>query len=188
MIPPDYYARLGLIPSVSKAEIKKAYRKLALELHPDKNKHPRAQEMFIEIHEAFRILYDDLARERYDREYSKYKSQFIKDEEGDGFTFSDESLHHQSKQARKEGKEYATMAFESFYKTLSLFFKETSFHLGNTVATFVGIMLMVSGCGNILAAVATGGDVGNPAIGIILFPAGLLLYRFAGRRWSRDRS
>lgn len=48
----DYYEVLGVGKSASTAEIKSAYRKLALEWHPDRNKKPEAHEKFKEINEA----------------------------------------------------------------------------------------------------------------------------------------
>ena len=54
---PDYYKTLGIHSSVTKKNIKKSYRKLALEFHPDRNKSPNAHKKFIEINEAYLILY-----------------------------------------------------------------------------------------------------------------------------------
>jgi molecular chaperone DnaJ len=63
----DYYEILGVSKSASKAEIKKAYRKLALKYHPDKNKAKDAEEKFKEISEAYAVLYDDDKRRLYDQ-------------------------------------------------------------------------------------------------------------------------
>jgi molecular chaperone DnaJ len=62
----DYYEILGLPRDASKEDIKKAYRKLALKFHPDKNKAPEAEERFKEISEAYGVLYDDQKRKMYD--------------------------------------------------------------------------------------------------------------------------
>lgn len=64
----DLYAKLGLSKGASAAEIKKAYRKLAKELHPDRNKdNPKAAERFSEVTAAYDLLSDDAKRARYDR-------------------------------------------------------------------------------------------------------------------------
>ena len=63
----DYYDILGVSKNLSKEEIKKTYRKLALKYHPDKNKSPDAEEKFKEISEAYGVLSDDKKREQYDR-------------------------------------------------------------------------------------------------------------------------
>ena len=54
----DYYKVLGLEKSASPAEIKKAYRKAALRLHPDKNTAPRADEAFKGTFLLWVIIYD----------------------------------------------------------------------------------------------------------------------------------
>lgn len=63
----DYYDILGVNRSTSKEEIKKAYRKLALEWHPDKNKSADAESKFKEINEAYEILSDPKKKEAYDQ-------------------------------------------------------------------------------------------------------------------------
>jgi molecular chaperone DnaJ len=62
----DYYEVLGVPRSASKDEIKNAYRKLALQYHPDRNKSAGSEEKFKEISEAYAVLSDDQKRKRYD--------------------------------------------------------------------------------------------------------------------------
>jgi molecular chaperone DnaJ len=62
----DYYEILGVAKNASKQDIKKAYRKLALKYHPDKNPDKAAEEKFKEISEAYAVLYDDEKRNMYD--------------------------------------------------------------------------------------------------------------------------
>lgn len=62
----DYYEILGIDRNASKEQIKKAYRKLALKYHPDKNPDKDAEEKFKEISEAYAVLYDDEKRKMYD--------------------------------------------------------------------------------------------------------------------------
>jgi len=64
----DLYSQLGVKRDAGEAEIKKAYRKLAKQLHPDKNKdNPKASERFSKVTQAYDILTDKDKRARYDR-------------------------------------------------------------------------------------------------------------------------
>jgi curved DNA-binding protein len=64
----DYYAVLGIEKSADAAQIKKAYRKLAVKFHPDKNPGDRAaEERFKEITEAYAVLSDQEKRRQYDQ-------------------------------------------------------------------------------------------------------------------------
>ncbi|MCL2358682.1 MAG: molecular chaperone DnaJ [Nitrososphaerota archaeon] len=62
----DYYEILGVQKGSSKDEIKNAYRKLALQYHPDRNKEAGAEDKFKEISEAYAVLSDDQKRTQYD--------------------------------------------------------------------------------------------------------------------------
>jgi curved DNA-binding protein len=65
----DYYGTLGVPRNASDAEIKKAYRKLAMQYHPDRNpgKEKWANEKFKEINEAYGVLGDPQKRKQYDQ-------------------------------------------------------------------------------------------------------------------------
>ncbi len=70
----DYYAVLGLSRDASADDIKKAYRKLARQYHPDVNKSPGAETRFKEINEANEVLSDPEKRKRYDALGHNWKS------------------------------------------------------------------------------------------------------------------
>ena len=72
----NYFEVLGLDPEASIGEIKKAYRKLVFEYHPDYNQSETARKRYIKITEAYKILVDPLKRE----EYVKGQSNAVTDE------------------------------------------------------------------------------------------------------------
>src|SRR6266542_691974 len=63
----DYYELLGLSRGANEQDIKRAFRKLARELHPDVSEAPDAQERFREVAEAYQVLSNAETRELYDR-------------------------------------------------------------------------------------------------------------------------
>ena len=63
----DYYKLLGVTREASEKEIKQAYRRLALQFHPDKNTDLSSEEKFKSIAEAYEVLGDKVKRANYDR-------------------------------------------------------------------------------------------------------------------------
>ena len=81
----DYYNILGVDRKASAAEIKKAYRKLALEYHPDQNPdNPEAEDKFKEINEAYQVLSDEDKRAHFDRLGSAYQDWQQRGGQGSG--------------------------------------------------------------------------------------------------------
>src|SRR5690349_7796764 len=63
----DYYKILGVSKTATDVEIKNAYRKLALEYHPDRNKSKEAEAKFKEVNKAYEVLGDPQKRKTYDQ-------------------------------------------------------------------------------------------------------------------------
>jgi DnaJ-class molecular chaperone len=86
----DYYAILGVPSDASEEELKKAYRRLALQHHPDKNLgDPRAGERFKEISEAYAVLADQTKRRQYD---ASRQAQAGAGAAAGGFRYSQEEI------------------------------------------------------------------------------------------------
>ncbi|MEP7025689.1 MAG: DnaJ domain-containing protein, partial [Actinomycetota bacterium] len=86
----DYYAVLGVRRDAEPDEIKKAYRRLARELHPDVNPDPATQERFKEIARAYEVLSDAEKRHMYDRGVDPFAPGGAQAGGfGPGFSFSD---------------------------------------------------------------------------------------------------
>lgn len=102
----DYYRILGISKDANEEEIKKAYRKLALKYHPDKNKESNAEEKFKEIAEAYEVLTDKKKRETYD----KFGEEGLKKGYGDAGADHGGTYHFSY-----GGDPYKT--FENFFQT-----------------------------------------------------------------------
>jgi curved DNA-binding protein len=71
----DYYKTLGVERNASESDIRKAYRKMAMQYHPDRNPNDKqAEERFKEINEAYQVLNDPQKRAHYDRLGSDYSN------------------------------------------------------------------------------------------------------------------
>jgi DnaJ family protein A protein 2 len=94
-----FYDLLGIAPTASDNDIKKAFRTQAMRLHPDKNKAPGAAEQFKELNAAYEILSDPEKRELYD----KYGEDAFK-EGGPGFAGDDILSHIFPGRGRQHGR------------------------------------------------------------------------------------
>lgn len=86
----DYYEALGVSKDATDDEIKKSYRKLAMQYHPDKNDSPEAEEKFKEISEAYAVLSDSEKRASYDKfGHAGFDSRYSEEDIFRGADFSD---------------------------------------------------------------------------------------------------
>lgn len=77
----DYYAILGVHRSASEEEIKRAYRKLAVIYHPDKNRDPAAEQFFKEINEAYGVIGDHVKRRLYESRLANPFAEILQHEQ-----------------------------------------------------------------------------------------------------------
>ena len=148
----DYYLILGVSFSASKEEIKKAYRKMSLQWHPDRNPGVDVTEMMQDINEAYKILNDDISRVRYDKEYllftqqrgnSKPKRSSPRSESWNyDYEVNDEDLKNDINEARAYAKDLVDEFFKSLKETSKAAAKGTwdgayGYIIGGFIATLI---------------------------------------------------
>ncbi|MCO5604965.1 hypothetical protein L7F22_059140 [Adiantum nelumboides] len=125
----DYYEILGLQKDCTAEELRKAYRKISLKVHPDKNSAPGAEEAFKHVSKAFACLNDESSRARYDEhgpedphklarqsntQYRYARSGFVYDDMFDAddifnsFFFGSENAFHRAQYVRRYSRPSGT--------------------------------------------------------------------------------
>jgi curved DNA-binding protein len=117
----DYYKILGVERKSSADDIRKAYRKLAMQFHPDKNPgNKKAEDKFKEINEAYQVLSDDQKRARYDQLGSAYSN--FRTSGGRPGDFQWDDWFQQGSQQRGYGNAEETFGgaggFSDFFRTI----------------------------------------------------------------------
>lgn len=117
----DYYKILGVPKSASLDEIKKAYRKLAVKYHPDKNKDDKvAEEKFKEVNEANEILKDETKRKEYDalaKDYQNYQKSGGK-QGFDGYSQGNRNQGSQYQSRGNAGRQFDEDSFADFFSNM----------------------------------------------------------------------
>ena len=152
----DYYSILNVSQSSSLEEIKKSFRKLALELHPDHNPNdPESEERFKEITEAYGVLSDPLKKKEYDR----FRADTLagRTTDSSNFRYSQEDIF-----ASMFRGENAREIFEELNRE----FSRSGFRSGNTFFQTLFFGGAVDGLGRILRMVP--GPIGRIGMGLKL--------------------
>ena len=115
----NYYNILGIERNSNTVAVRKAYRTLALKLHPDTNPSPDAHNRFIDINEAYEVLKNPKRKHQYDRLYDynilnkkpKSKTAYQKGEKR-----WYRSVNKFSETGKRRGQEYSHKSYDSFAK------------------------------------------------------------------------
>jgi len=180
----NFYQILGVERTAKRIDIKKAYRKLALQWHPDKNKSLQAQSRFIEINQAYLILADEDAKQKYDDEYDRCFSKNQPDVgTGDENLFKDENLNEWSQNARRQAETYAGKSFEDFAKMMQLMVNE----VGNQ--SFTALIYAASGVVSVscLFSLIEGiryGDYSQMLLSIIVLVVSIFAFVYTSRKYE----
>ncbi len=141
----DYYKILGVPENSQDPEIKKAYRKLALEYHPDHNRDdPKSEEKFKQLTEAYGVLTDPLKRREYDRFRADYLAGSY--DESSQFRYSQQDIFEEMfrKGFGKDIFEELNREFSrSGFRSGNAFFQSTL--LGGTLGGITRILGMIPG-------------------------------------------
>ena len=152
----DYYSILNISQSSSQDEIKKSFRKLALELHPDRNPDdPESEKKFKEITEAYGVLSDPLKKKEYDRFRADHLAGHTTG--SSNFRYSQEDIF-----ASMFRGENAREIFEELNRE----FNRSGFRSGNTFFQTLFFGGAVGGLGRILRMVP--GPIGRIGMGLKL--------------------
>ena len=148
----DYYKILEIDPNCTKDDIRKAYKRLAKQWHPDNNKSANAHERFVEITEAFEILFDDNTRAKYDAARMNAGST-TSDSYYENYEHSYEyrtktDFSKEQERAREKGKYYSNISFEEFMQKafdiiveigIGTIYGDNEFNQNKTFKTYMGI-------------------------------------------------
>jgi len=115
----DYYKILGVERSATPAQVKSAYRKLAMKLHPDKNPgDKKAEEKFKEINEAYEVLNDPKKRSRYDELGESYFSYQQQGGQPDNFNWDQWSSQGGQRMTQEDFQTMFGGGFSDFFATI----------------------------------------------------------------------
>ena len=116
----DYYEVLGLNKDATEQDIKKAFRRLAMQYHPDRNKAPDAEEKFKEINEAYAVLSDVDKRREYDKQYAnEFKESLSRTHNSNEEAYSSYTKSREESESDFEEwlKEYLKINLDNLNKT-----------------------------------------------------------------------
>jgi curved DNA-binding protein CbpA len=162
----NYYEILSISKNATDIEIKKAFRKLALQYHPDKNKSKDAHNIFVQINIAYETLKNIEKREEYNNKLSFNKKN-------DTYNYKEKS----NRETKEKAEEYANMSYEQFediLENLIYFGKKAKKTAKKGCGWVLAIILIPIGVISLLAAIIRG------EIGLMILPLIFIFFGYAG--------
>lgn len=154
----DYYVILDIDEESTLEQIKLAFKRQALKWHPDRNPSRDTTKQMQEINEAYLILKDDEARERYNLEYQKFKKHRKQEQsnqyqnekanakektyEYSNYKVDDEILNNWMNNARNQAVALAKQTIEDFKGMVSIGVKEAAKGAGNQFVAQIAVSII----------------------------------------------
>jgi DnaJ-class molecular chaperone len=169
----DYYKILNVAESATQEEIKKSYRKLALELHPDHNPDdPSSEEKFKDVTEAYGVLSDSQKKQEYDR----FRADHFAGRSSSRFQYSQEDIFSSMFQGKNAN---------DMFEELNREFSRSGFRSGNNFFQNVFFGSAAGGIGRVLRMIP--GPIGRIGMGIkIAQIVGTSIYAFHKMKKAKD--
>lgn len=137
----NYYEILGVSRTSHLSEIRKSYRKKALEVHPDKNNSTNAKEEFIELNEAYSVLKHLSSKVRYDKLYDHFILHKPSENESNHYSRKatrKDVVNERAKHGKSKAKSFSNMNSDQFEKRT------------NRWALFDGLTILIEFIGTII--------------------------------------
>ena len=166
----DYYKVLNISENATLEEIKKAFRELAKEYHPDKNKSSDASVKFREVFEAYEILKDKITKDIFDERRRKFYNKQSAEFNNEKYTKS-ETYEYVKKEANKRAEYFSKMTFDDFLHSSIFMLKKVTSKFALILMFLFGLFMIFFG---FFALVNTNN---NEGIGILIM---LFCFAFGG--------
>jgi curved DNA-binding protein CbpA len=140
----DYYKVLNISENATLEEIKKAFRELAKEYHPDKNKSSDASVKFREVFEAYEILKDKITKEIFDERRRKFYNKQSAEFNNEKYTKSD-AYENVKTEANKRAEYFSKMTFDDFLQSSIFMLKKATSKFALILMFLFGLFMIFFG-------------------------------------------
>ena len=140
----DYYKVLNISENATLKEIKKAFRVLAKEFHPDKNKSSDASLKFREVFEAYEILKDKSTKDIFDENRRKFYNKKSAEFNNEKYTKS-ETYEYVKREANKRAEYFSKMTFDDFLQSSIFMLKKATSKFALLLMFLFGLFMIFFG-------------------------------------------